>query len=182
MRSTLRWIAIAAVVAALAWAIVTPGTHGGPKVGGEAPDFTVAMLGGQDFKLSEHRGQVVVLDFWATWCGPCKMTLPALQEVREHYQNSTSVFVATVNTDRGDNRAAALQRWLDGRKLNFPVLLDDDRQTVSTIYDVRALPTLVVIGPDGKVSKVQVGVPAPTHAGIVEHIEEAIKDAQPERD
>ncbi len=177
MRETLRWIAIAAVVAVVAWSLVGPSQRGGPKIGGDAPEFSVPLLEGGEFSLAAHRGKVVVLDFWATWCGPCKFTLPALQEVKKRFENRTDVFVGTVNTDRGTNRSKALKLWLDGRKLSFPVLLDDEAGTIANTYQVRALPTLVVVGKDGKVASVQVGLPAGTQEGIIEHIEQAIEDA-----
>ncbi|MEZ4464201.1 MAG: redoxin domain-containing protein [bacterium] len=177
MNATLRWIGIAAVVAALAWTLTAGQRGGGPRVGGDAPTFTVELLSGGDFSLADHRGQVVVLDFWATWCGPCKMTLPAVQEVAARHKDDAGVFIATVNTDRGGKRAEALKRWLTQRKLDFPVLLDDEQQTVSTTYNVRAIPTMVVVGRDGRVASVTVGLPATSQADIVKHIEDAIAEA-----
>ncbi|MCA9526059.1 MAG: TlpA family protein disulfide reductase [Myxococcales bacterium] len=177
MKSTLRWIGIAAVVGALAWTLTAGQRGGGPRVGGDAPDFSVDLLEGGTFSLADHRGQVVVLDFWATWCGPCKMTLPAVQEVAARHKGDAGIYIATVNTDRGSKRADALKRWLGQRKLDFPVLLDDDRQTVSTTYNVRAIPTMVVVGRDGRVASVTVGLPASNQADIVQHIEAAIAEA-----
>lgn len=171
-----RWIALVAVVAVVAVALT--GNRGGPTVGGDAPDFAVPMLDGAQFTLAEQRGKVVVLDFWATYCGPCKVSLPALQRVKDQYAKNPEVYVATVNTDRAPNRAKALKAWMKRRKLDdLPVLLDDQRQTVSHTYQVKAIPTMVVIGRDGTVSSVQIGLPANTRAGIEAHITEAIDKA-----
>lgn len=174
MSATLRWIALVAVVAVLALALT--GRKGGPSVGGDAPDFSVQMLDGETFTLSEMRGKVVVLDFWATYCGPCKVSLPALLKVKGDFAKNPDVFVATVNTDRAPNRAKALTRWMAQRKLGaLPVLLDD--QSVSQTYRVKAIPTMVVIGRDGTVNSVQIGLPANTRAGIEAHITESIDKA-----
>lgn len=171
-----RWIALVAVVAVIAVAIT--GNRGGPRVGGDAPEFAVDTLDGTTFTLGEMRGKVVVLDFWATYCGPCKVSLPALQRVKDQYASNPDVYVATVNTDRGTNRVPALKAWMKRRKLDdLPVLLDDARQTVSHTYQVKAIPTMVVIGRDGIVSSVQIGLPANTRAGIEAHITESIDKA-----
>lgn len=175
VRSTLRWVLIVAVVAVLAISIT--GTKGGPKIGGAAPDFEVPMLNGETFSLKEMRGKVIVLDFWATWCGPCTASLPALQQVRDRYADNPDVLVATVNTDRLPRREEALTRWMAKRKLTLPVLLDDARQTVSQTYRVKAIPTMVIVGRDGRVDSVQIGLPANTLSGIKDHVIEAIDAA-----
>jgi cytochrome c biogenesis protein CcmG/thiol:disulfide interchange protein DsbE len=175
VRSTLRWVLIVAVVAVLAVSLT--GTKGGPKVGGAAPDFSVPMLDGETFSLEEMRGKVVVLDFWATWCRPCRASLPALEQVRDRYKDNPDVFVATVNTDRMPRREEALTRWMTGRKLTLPVLLDDARQTVRQTYRVKAIPTMVVVGRDGRVDSVQIGLPAKTLGGIKDHVIEAVEAA-----
>jgi peroxiredoxin len=175
VKTTLRWIAIVAVVAVLAFSLM--GNRGGPKIGGTAPGFEVPMLDGQTFALEDMRGKVVVLDFWATYCGPCKVSLPALQQAKAQFADNPDVYIATVNTDRIPNRKAALEAWLKRRKLTLPVLLDDRTQTVSRTYRVKAIPTMVVIGRDGTVDSVQIGLPANTLNGIKSHITEAIEAA-----
>lgn len=175
VKSALRWVAIVAVVAVLAISLV--GRRGGPSVGGAAPNFEVPMLDGETFALDDMRGKVVVLDFWATYCGPCKISLPALQQARAAFADNPDVYVATVNTDRISNRVATLEKWMQRRKLTLPVLLDDGAQTVSRTYRVKAIPTMVVIGRDGTVDSVQIGLPANSLNGIKEHITEAIQSA-----
>jgi thiol-disulfide isomerase/thioredoxin len=173
--STLRWLGIGVVCVMLAFAII--GGQGGPPVGQVAPPIEVEMVGGGVFDLAAQRGRVVVLDFWATWCPPCQVSLPALQRLHERYRGDDRVVIASVNTNSERNRAGALQGWMTQRKFDFPVLLETDDRALSVAYAVEKLPTMVVIGVDGKVADVQVGLPSADVAGIEAHVEGQIRDA-----
>lgn len=173
--NTLRWIGIAVVCGVLALSII--GGRGGPAVGVVAPGFEVEVVGGEVFSLDAQRGRVVVLDFWATWCPPCQRSLPALQRLHEKYRDDERVVIASVNTNSEPGRAGALAKWMSQRGFDFPVLLETRDRALSTAYAVQSIPTMVVIGADGKVADVQVGLPAGDVDGIAAHVEAQIRDA-----
>ncbi len=171
MRPSRTWIGIAAVAGLIAYSLLA---HDGLRPGGDAPDFEARLLDGQTLQLSALRGRVVVLDFWATWCPPCRKSLPALQRVHEHYKDSADVFVASVNTDHAVDQVRLVPAFVRKNGYSFPVLLDDAHKAVSTAYRVQSIPTLVVIDRDGKVFKVQTGIPSTDEAVLVEHLEALI--------
>ena len=171
------WALIVAIVGFLAWG--QTGGAGGPAVGGPAPEFTVRTLAGQTFDLGEHRGRVVVLDFWASWCPPCIKTLPALQRVHEKFAADDDVVVASVNTDQGKNRERQVELFMKNHRYDFPVLLDDAQLTVQQAYRVRSIPTMVVLDGEGVVRRVQVGVHASNVDRIAEAIEAMIEEVRP---
>ena len=110
----------------------------------EAPVFRLKTLDGQEIDSSSLRGKVVLLNFWATWCGPCKEEMPALERLRRSFDpNQVALLAVTIDLQRAGIRA--FMKQLD---LTFPVLLDEDRD-VSAMFLVRGLPTTVLIGRDG---------------------------------
>lgn len=117
-----------------------------------APDFTLKTLAGPNLRLNEQRGQVVLLNFWATWCAPCKQEMPHLNKLHDKYRDAGFVLLG-VNVDDDPAKAAA-----DAAKLGikFPVLLDSAK-TVSKLYQLDAMPTTVVIDRDGRVRHVHQG-------------------------
>jgi peroxiredoxin len=111
-----------------------------------APDFTLRMTDGGNLRLQEQRGQVVMVNFWATWCTPCRVEMPHLNRLYEKYRSSGFVLLG-VNVD--DNSAAgttAAANW----GIRFPVLLDADKR-VSRLYDLSSMPSTVLIDRDGRV-------------------------------
>ena len=129
----------------------------------DAPDFKVSVIANasalanpdqKSLTLSELKGHPVILDFWATWCGPCQMELPIVNNVAKHFKDNGLV-VLGMNTD--DANGLQLAPVLAKKKsLVFPILIDDDH--VGQRYKVDGLPTLVVINKDGKVAAVRSGV------------------------
>jgi thiol-disulfide isomerase/thioredoxin len=118
------------------------------------PAFAVKLdlLTGQKFQLSEYRGRVVVLDFWATWCGPCMQTMPLVDEVARDFAGQGVALIAINMEEQPDTIKAMLQR----HKLNVTVALDRDGVTAAK-YGVTAIPETVVIDRDGKIARVFVG-------------------------
>jgi len=119
-----------------------------------APDFTVQDLQGNTVSLSKLRGQVVILDFWATWCGPCRKTMPLLDKF---YTDSLpeGVLVYGMNVwERGGN-TDKVRPFVEERGVHFPILLGDN--DIAAAYGVRGIPTLVVIDPEGKIAYRHVG-------------------------
>ena len=123
------------------------------KAGDAAPDFRLKDLAGTEFSLAALRGKVVLLDFWATWCGPCKAAMPSIQKIHEEYA-AKGVVVLGVNTwERAEGAAA---KFLAEKKYTYPCLLGGDDLATSG-YGATAIPTMVVIGKDGKVELLEVG-------------------------
>ena len=111
-----------------------------------APDFTLRTLEGQNLRLGEQRGRVVLVNFWATWCGPCRQEMPHLNKLYEKYKSSGFVLLG-VNVDDDAKHAAGVASKLG---VKFPVLPDADKR-VSRQYDLSAMPSTVLIDRDGRV-------------------------------
>ena len=122
------------------------------SIGKPAADFTLSMLGGEKFQLSKQKGKIVVLDFWATWCGPCVRSLPGLIESMSGFSADRVKFVG-VNEDEP---AQEVKEFLETRGWNLDVALDDGSH-VGQQYGVDGIPHTVIIGPDGKVAWVKTG-------------------------
>jgi thiol-disulfide isomerase/thioredoxin len=111
---------------------------------GPAPDFTLASKDGGNMRLQEQQGNVVLINFWASWCGPCREELPHLEALQQEYADLGFTILA-VNVDEDPSKADIL---LSDIPVSFPVLFDvnDD---VSKLYDVKAMPTTVLVDRDG---------------------------------
>lgn len=120
--------------------------------GQPAPDFTLSASDGTTYRLSELRGRPVMINFWATWCGPCKEEMPAIDEAYQAYKGSGFIVLA-VNVEES---AAPVDRYVSKLKLTFPVLLDPSG-SVSARYRVRSLPTTVFVRPDGIIDGMRAG-------------------------
>ncbi len=117
-----------------------------------AADFTVKSLSGKNIKLSEQRGRVVILNFWATWCTPCKKELPFFNTLYKKYKG-VGLQILGVNIDKGRSEVVRMSRDLN---LAFPILLDPKGE-ISDLYLVRSMPTTYVIGKDGMVHHIHWG-------------------------
>ncbi len=117
-----------------------------------APDFTLRTLDGAPLRLAEQRGQVVLVNFWASWCAPCKLEMPHLNRLAHKYRD-TGVVLLAVNVDDDPQKAAAEAKKLG---ISFPVLLDTAK-TASRAYQLQAMPTTVLVDRDGKVRHVHLG-------------------------
>jgi peroxiredoxin len=122
------------------------------NVGTEAPDFALRSAAGPNLRLSEHRGQVVMINFWATWCGPCRQEMPRLDEIFARYEPAGFTLLG-VNIDEDSAQA---QRLADELGVTFPLLFDDE-QSVSRLYDVQAMPMTVMVDRAGNVRSVHYG-------------------------
>lgn len=116
----------------------------GGELSGEAPDFTLPSLEGGNVKLSEQRGDVVMVNFWASWCGPCRQEMPLLDDLYAEYKDYGFVLLG-VNVDEDSEKAKDLLKQV---KVTFPVLLDPESK-VSALYDIDAMPSTVLIDRDG---------------------------------
>ncbi|CAN5523357.1 hypothetical protein BH10PLA1_BH10PLA1_14260 [soil metagenome] len=117
-----------------------------------APDFTLVGMDDQKVSLKDLKGSVVILDFWATWCGPCRMSLPLLDKL---YQDKHGAGLKAFAVDLNEEKQT-VQDFVTKTKLTIPVLLSTDEK-MSTAYGVSGIPQTVLIGKDGIVKKVVVG-------------------------
>jgi thiol-disulfide isomerase/thioredoxin len=121
-----------------------PAKPAGPQVGAAAPDWTLTDAAGKEHKLSDYKGKVVVLDFWATWCGPCKAAMPGVQAIHDKYKGKG---VAVFGMNCWENSDAP--KYMKDNKYTYGLLLKADE--VAGKYGVSGIPTIYVIGTDGKV-------------------------------
>lgn len=130
-----------------ATALASSGLTGQP-----APDFALKSSTGENLRLSEFRGDVVMINFWATWCGPCRQEMPLLDELYTRYQR-VGFSLLGVNIDDDSRKAMNMISELG---VNFPVLFDS-RKEVSQLYQVDAMPVTVILDREGNVRHVHQG-------------------------
>jgi peroxiredoxin len=126
-------------------ATMLTGTAGAEKISGKAPDFTLESRSGENIKLSELRGQVVMVNFWASWCGPCRKEMPKLDELQDEYADYGFTILG-VNVD--EDRAKA-KKLLEHVPVDFTILWDPESR-VSELYEVDAMPSTLLIDQDGQ--------------------------------
>ena len=137
----------------------------------QAPDFTLRTLEGKNLRLGEQRGRVVLVNFWATWCGPCRQEMPHLNKLYDKYRASGFMLLG-VNVDEDTRNAAAVADKLGVR---FPVLPDADKR-VSKQYDLSAMPSTVLIDRDGRVRHVHRGYQTGYETTYDRQIRELLKE------
>ncbi|QKY71608.1 TlpA family protein disulfide reductase [Lentibacillus sp. CBA3610] len=129
--------------------IVPPGETG-IEEGKVAPDFEVETLSGDTFRLSDLRGRKVIMNFWASWCGPCKEEMPEMQAFYEDYGDQ--VEVVAVNLTGNDSSIEDVREYIDQNGYTYPVPLDKDSE-IQDQYSIYNIPTTYFIGTDGKVQE-----------------------------
>lgn len=123
--------------------------------GQPAPDFEVESLDGAKTRLASLKGKVVLLDFWATWCEPCRVGLPHTAKLAKDYRSEELAVLAITDEDK-----PTIEAFLREMRLELPVFRDPDGDSFRA-FSVMALPTVVVIGRDGTVVSTLVGLPEP---------------------
>jgi thiol-disulfide isomerase/thioredoxin len=167
-----RWISMAATAAALALLMLPLGGDNGliepeevaaaasatcDKKAKRAPlNYTIKDMNGDDVRLSSFKGKVIVLNFWATWCGPCKVEIPALVELQKQYANDVVVLGMSV-----DDPVDELKPFATKYKINYPVLVGLGREDVQDAFGpLYGIPVTVFIGRDGTICKTHHGIAA----------------------
>jgi peroxiredoxin len=162
-----RWI-VAAVAAAGLAAVAISGLRGAPSTPGGAPgaacdpnarpanfDFTLKDVNGADVKLSSYKGQVILLDFWATWCGPCKIEIPWFVEFHQKYKDRGFTVVGISS----DDPIETLRPFVAEYRMNYPVLQGLGRDDVHEAFGpVYGLPTTILIDRSGRICRMHAGL------------------------
>ncbi|RNF39872.1 peroxiredoxin family protein [Planococcus salinus] len=124
----------------------------GLAIGQTAPDFELTTAQGETMRLSDYRGQKVFINFWATWCPPCRAEMPDMQKLYEQ----TDIEILAVNLTDTESSASKAAEFVEELGLTFPIPMDEE-STVSDLYQVRAYPTSYMIDTQGRISYVAPG-------------------------
>lgn len=150
-------ILVIIIVGMLGWAVYDfvinrDSTEVGTSVGDMAPDIELTTLNGETVKLSDYRGNKVFVNFWATWCPPCRAEMPDIQK----FDNDEDVQILAVNLTSTEKSVDDVQKFVDELGLTFPIL-KDEKGKVEQMYKVNAYPTSYLIDSDGVIRKVALG-------------------------
>lgn len=154
-RSIIRGIILLILAGAIVYTIYNTATKDKAetlKVGMAAPDFELVDLDGNTVRLSDFKGQGVFLNFWGTWCPPCKKEMPAMNHQYQVYKNQ-GVHVLSVNIAQSNFE---VEKFAKNYDLTFPIVIDKSK-SVMQAYSVDQLPTTILISPEGKVEKIITG-------------------------
>ncbi|GGY87854.1 thiol:disulfide interchange protein [Cellvibrio zantedeschiae] len=136
-----------------------------------APDFTLKSSTGENIRLAEQRGQVVMLNFWASWCGPCRDEMPLLDKLNSKYGKMGFVLYG-VNTDQD---IAEAKKVLEKVKVNYPILFDPDSK-LSDLYAVDSMPFSVFIDKKGQIRHIHKGYVPGDDEKYIKQIKELISE------
>jgi thiol-disulfide isomerase/thioredoxin len=142
-------IVLLCIVLVLIRQYTAPETEYAAQKGAYAPQFTGVLLDGGNFDLAQLRGQWLILNFWATWCVPCRQEMPELQALYE----DTGIMVVGVNLAEGADTVAA---WLSDYQISYPIVLDPAAE-IFDLYRIMGQPTTFVINPDGLIVEMILG-------------------------
>ncbi len=121
--------------------------------GKPAPEFTLQTLEGNTISLKQYRGKYLLINFWATWCGPCKIEMPSLEKLYQRFKSKPFAILAISGDMFG---ARVVQPFAEAQKLSFTILLDQ-QLTVSNKYGIISLPTTFLVDPEGKIIGIHSG-------------------------
>ena len=124
-------------------------------ISGEMPDFTLESNSGKNVRLNELRGEVVMLNFWATWCGPCRQEMPELEKLYSRYKKAGfTILAVNVEDSRNPKTKEKIEKFVVDSNLSYPVLYDSQKEVVTVLEDQflrknMAMPTTVFLDRDG---------------------------------
>lgn len=144
---------------------------GAEEISGPAPDFTLKSRSGENLKLSEFRGEVVMINFWASWCGPCRQEMPLLDQLYTRY-SPMGFTILGVNVE--ENSALA-EKLLEEIPVSFPILYDSENK-VTELYEVMAMPSTIMVDRDGNMRYLHLGYMPGYEVDYEAQIKELIKE------
>jgi peroxiredoxin len=150
--------------AVIALALLFGCTDKSEQANASSADFTLQDMNGNKVKLSDYRGRVVLLEFWATWCPPCRASIPGLEKIHKAYKEKGLVVLA-VSMDEGD--WPSVKSFMKDYGITYTVLKGTDE--VASQYHVRTIPMLLILDKEGRISKRYMGF------GMEEDLEKDIK-------
>lgn len=166
-RSIIRGVILSVLVIAIGFTVYSSFTKDKVELlteGDTAPDFELVGLDGKKHRLSDYRGEGVMLNFWGTWCEPCKREMPAMDRQYDVFKDQ-GVNLLTINIAQSEFE---VQNFLNNLGVDFPTVIDKTRD-VMTAYNVIDLPASIFIDPNGKVVKIKTG--EMKEADIISHME-----------
>lgn len=123
----------------------------------DAPDFTLKSITGERISLKDFKGNIVLVDFWATWCGPCLMTIPELVNLQDKYRDRGVVILGVSVDDPAKTDDVQLQRFSEKYKMNYHVMQDDKDVMKMYLGDSAPIPTVCIINQEGKIVDTIIG-------------------------
>lgn len=144
--------------------------QGGALEGQIAPDFSLESLDGKGYSLSALKGKLVLIDFWATWCGPCKEELPLIEKLHQEFKDKGLVVLGINNEEK-----ATVEKFVKENNITFPILMDSQWK-VSESYDVSAIPRVFLIDKEGKIVKDILGYSPENEKILREAIEKLLSE------
>jgi thiol-disulfide isomerase/thioredoxin len=137
--------------------------------GDAAPDFKLKDADGKEVTMASFKDKVVLLDFWATWCGPCKAAMPVMQKLHDEFKDKG---VVVLGVNMGERSPTAGKEYIASKKFTYPCVFEADE--LANAYGITAIPTLVVVGKDGKIMEIEVGMSDPSGDKLRAVIEKAL--------
>lgn len=134
------------------WQVATDSEKPGLAKGDLAPDFELTTLAGDTVKLSDYQGKKIMLNFWASWCPPCRSEMPHMENYYNENEESDNMEILAVNMTKTEkDKVESAKEFVDEYKLSFPILLDKDSE-VMKMYQIKVYPTSYIINEEGVIT------------------------------